>query len=315
MDLRALRYFVHVAEARSFSRAAAQLRVAQPALSRQMRKLEDELGVALILRNRRQFELTDAGQLLLLRAHSLLRQVTQTGDDVRAQGTRIQGAMTIGVSPAIGEALVPLIVRECYARYPELRLNFVEGFSAFIFKRLIDHELTLCLMHNPPRHRGIEIEPLQTEPMCLIGPGAASGTIRPADAGMRLDRVRLILPNRTHNLRMLIERGLADHDARLGDVVEVDGYTTTKALIGAGLGYTILPLSSVRQEVEDGQLSAVPLRKPALAWTLSIAYWRDQRGARAFAAVSDIIAAKIGELANADRRTGAVRTRRARKSA
>src|SRR5580704_1299067 len=90
MDLRALRYFVHVAEARSFSKAAVQLRIAQPALSRQIRKLEDEVGLALILRTRRQLELTDAGLLLLQRAHSLLRQAAQTADDVRAHGSRVR---------------------------------------------------------------------------------------------------------------------------------------------------------------------------------------------------------------------------------
>ena len=180
MDLRTLRYFVYVAEARSFSKAAVQLRIAQPALSRQIRKLEDEVGIALILRTRRQLELTDAGLLMLQRAHSLLRQAAQTADDVRAHGSRVQGTLTLGVSPTICEALVPRIARECAALHPELRLSFVEGVSGFIFQRLINQELTLCLMHNPPRHRGIEIEPLLTEPMYLIGPGAASKAPPPA---------------------------------------------------------------------------------------------------------------------------------------
>src|SRR5215470_15288189 len=198
MDLRALRYFVYVAEARSFSKAAAQLRVAQPALSRQVRKLEDELGVALMLRTGRQLELTEPGLLLLQRAHSLMRQVTQTADDVRAHGSRINGAMTLGVSPATCEVLGPLIVRECANRFPDLRLNFVEGFSGYIFDRLINQELTLCLMHNPPRHQGIEIQPLLSEPMYLVGPGAASGGLPPATARMKLQQLPLILPNRTH---------------------------------------------------------------------------------------------------------------------
>ena len=296
MDLRALRYFVYVAEARSFSKAAVQLHVAQPALSRQIRKLEDELGIELVLRTRRQLELTDAGLLLLQRAHSLIRQVAQTADDVRAQGSRIRGTITLGVSPAICEVLAPLIVRRGAALHPELRLNFVEGFSAFIFRRLIDQELTLCLMHNPPRHQGIEIEPLLTEPMYLVGPGAAAGALPAVKAGTTLDRVPLILPNRTHSLRMLIERAVAEQDGRLDVAVQVDGYTTTKALITAGLGYTILPYSAVHQEVEAGQLSAARLRKPALSWTLSVAYRKDQRNARAVMALRDLIAGEVDKL-------------------
>ncbi len=297
MDLRALRYFIYIAEARSFSKAAVQLGIAQPALSRQIRKIEDELGTELIRRAGRQLELTDAGLLLLQRAHSLIRQVAQTADDVRAQGSRIRGTITIGVSPTVSEAVGPAIVRECTARYPDLRLNFVEGFSAFIFKRLVDQELTLCLMHNPPRHQGIEIEPLLTEPMYLVGPGAASAGHPPVKGGMVLDCLPLILPNRTHSLRMLLERAVAEQRGRFEVSLQVDGYTTTKAFVAAGLGYTVLPYSSVREEVERKQLSAVRLRRPKLSWTLSLAYRKDQRTARAVMALRDIIASQVGALA------------------
>jgi LysR family nitrogen assimilation transcriptional regulator len=304
MDLRTLRYFIYVAEARSFSKAAVQLRVAQPALSRQIRKLEDEVGIALILRTRRQLELTDAGLLMLQRAHSLLRQAAQTADDVRAHGSRVQGTLTLGVSPTICEALVPRIVRECAGLHPELRLNFVEGVSGFIFQRLINQELTLCLMHNPPRHRGIEIEPLLAEPMYLIGPGTAAKagppgkTLPPVKAGMALRGVPLILPNRTHGLRMLVERAAAESGGQIDVVFQVEGYATTKALVAAGLGYTVLPYSAARREIGAGELSAVRLQRPALgAWTLSAAYHKDQGPARAVTALRKVIAGAVNELA------------------
>ena len=303
MDLRTLRYFVYVAEARSFSKAAVQLRIAQPALSRQIRKLEDEVGIELILRTRRQLELTDAGLLLLQRAHSLLRQAAQMADDIRAYGSRVQGTITLGVSPAIIEALGPRIVRESAKRHPDLRLNFVEGFSSFIFQRLINQELTMCLMHNPPRHRTIEIAPLLTEPMYLIGPGANAHALPAAQPGMKLDRLRLILPNRTHSLRMIIERAVAERGGQLDVAIEVDGYTTTKTLVAAGLGYTVLPYSAVQKEVEERQLTAVRLRQLALSWTLSVAYRKDQGTARAVLALRDIIAAAVKTLATADSRS------------
>jgi LysR family nitrogen assimilation transcriptional regulator len=98
---------------------------------------------------------------------------------------------------------------------------------------------------------------------------------------------------------MLIDRAVAEHGGRFEVTVQVDGYTTTKALVAAGLGYTILPYSSVRREVESGQLSAVRLRAPVLSWTLSIAYRKDQRTARAVMAMRDIIAAEVGALVSA----------------
>jgi LysR family nitrogen assimilation transcriptional regulator len=292
MDLRALRYFVHIAEVRSFSKAAVQLRVAQPALSRQVRKLEDELGVELIERAGRQIALTEAGSLLLERAHSLMRQVSQAADDVRSHGADLVGAVTLGVSPATCEVLGPIITRECSRLYPKLRLNFVEGFSGFIFDRLLKEELTLCILHNPPRHRGIEIEPLLSEPMYLVGaPDKASALSRTQPRAM-LKSLPLILPNRTHSLRLLIDRALA---GRIDVAFQVDGYTLTKALVAAGQGYTILPYSAVQRQIETKHLSAVPLR-PQISWTLSLAYRTDQRRARTLGSLRDIIHAAIAQL-------------------
>jgi len=312
MDLRSLRYFVYVAEARSFSKAAVQLRVAQPALSRQIRKLEDELGVELILRAGRQLELTEPGLLLLQRAHSLMRQVAQTTDDVRAHGSRIRGTMTLGVSPATCEVLGPLIVRACARRYPDLHLNFVEGFSGYLFNRLVDQELTLCLMHNPPKHKGIEIIPLLAESLYLVGPGKGTdgvaalrrdATQRRSNKTMAVEKLPLVLPNRTHSLRMLIERTFAAR-GRINVAVQVDGYTTTKALVTAGVGYTILPYSSVHQQVESGELSAIRLRDPEMSWTLSLAYRTDQRTARGVNALKDIIEAEVEALVSAGKWRG-----------
>jgi LysR family transcriptional regulator, nitrogen assimilation regulatory protein len=292
MDLRALRYFAHIAEARSFSKAAVQLRVAQPALSRQVKKLEDELGVELIERSGRQIALTEAGALLLQRTHSLMRQVSQAQDDVRSHGADLVGSATLGVSPATCEVLGPIITRECAKHYPKLQLNFIEGFSGFILDRLLKEELTLCLLHIPPKHRGITVEPLLSEPMYLVGPPdkvSARTHLRHA-----LESLPLILPNRTHSLRMAIDRALAGR--RINVACQVDGYTLTKALVAAGQGYTILPYSAVQQQVESGQLSAMPLRRPQITWTLCIAYRTDQRKTRTLNALRAIIRDGIARL-------------------
>ena len=292
MDLRALRYFVHIAEVRSFSKAAVQLRVAQPALSRQVRKLEDELGVELLERAGRQIALTEAGSLLLQRARSLMRQMSQAADDVRSRGTDLIGAATLGVSPATCEVLGPVITRECARLYPKLRLDFIEGFSGFIFDRLIKEELTLCILHNPPRHRGIEIEPLLSEPMYLVGPPEEASALARKQSRATLESLPLILPNRTHSLRLLIDRALA---GRIDVAFQVDGYTLTKALVAAGQGYTILPYSAIQRQIETQQLSAAPL-SPQISWTLSLAYRTDQRQARALGGLRDIIHAAVAQL-------------------
>jgi len=299
MELRTLRYFVHVAEARSFSKASVFLRVAQPALSRQIRKLEDEIGMPLFVRAGHHLELTEAGGLLLNRAHLLLRQVSNTLDEVRASASNLGGTLTIGVSPATSELVAPLLMRECAQHYPQLRLDFIEGFSRYVFEQLLNQGLTLCLIHNPPPHKAIEVHPLLIEAMYLVGPPPMAGGLAPVTAKTKLDGLPFILPNEAHALRQLIERALGS--TRLKIAAQTDGMITTRALVSAGQGYTILPYGAIHQQLSGGQLSAARLHDIDIPWTLSLACWRDQRAARAVEAVRKILTARFDSLGGDDK--------------
>lgn len=299
MELRTLRYFVHVADARSFSKASVFLRVAQPALSRQIRKLEDEIGMPLFVRAGHHLELTEAGELLLNRAHVLLRQVSNTLDEVRASASNLSGTLTVGVSPATSELVAPLLMRECARRYPQLRLDFIEGFSRYVFEQLLNQGLTLCLIHNPPPHKAIAIHPLLIEAMYLVGPPAGTGGLAPVTARTGLDGLPLILPNEAHALRQLIGRALGS--TRLKIAAQTDGMITTRALVSAGQGYTILPYSAIHQQLTGGQLSAARLRGIDIPWTLGLACWKDHHAARAVLAVRDILKAHFENLGGDDK--------------
>jgi LysR family transcriptional regulator, nitrogen assimilation regulatory protein len=301
VEVRTLRYFAHVADARSFSKASLHLRVAQPALSRQIQKLETEIGLPLFVRAGRHLELTEAGQLLLDRAHILLRQVSNTLDDVRASTAHLGGTLTVGVSPATSELVAPLLMGECARRHPQLRLDFVEGFSRQIFDQLVNQDLTLCLIHNPPPHKAIEIHPLLVEAMYLVGPPPRRAAMRqgpkglpPVTARTRLESLPLVLPNETHALRRLVERALGRH--RLAVAVQTDGMVTTRALVAGGHGYTILPYSAIHHQLVGGQVSARRLSEIEIPWMLSLACRRDPLRARAVMAVRDILAAHFERL-------------------
>lgn len=288
MELRTLRYFVCIAEARSFSNASVHLRVAQPALSRQISKLEAEIGVPLFLRTGRRLELTEAGERLLTRAYALLLQVSNTLDEVRTFGSDLSGTINVGVSPATTEILSPLILRECAAQHPNIKIRFVEGFSGLIFDQLLNQELTLCLLHNPPAHKAVEIHPLLVEEMHLVGPPNNHKGLHPAKRGMQLETLPMILPNRTHSLRRMLEEALHGPH-RLKVRVETDGVITTRALVATGLGYTILPYSAVYNQLQAGQLSSVHLTDLNISWTLSLACRSDQRSTRLVQAILGII--------------------------
>jgi LysR family nitrogen assimilation transcriptional regulator len=298
VDLRELRYFVYVAELKSFSKASVHLRIAQPALSRQVRKLEEELGVQLLMRTGRGLQLTEAGTMLHQRAHSLLRQVSQIGDDVRAHASKVSGTITLGVPPAAGEVLIPPVVRSCNEAYPGIRLNIVEGFSGFLYERLLNQELTLCIVHNPTPNSGLDIHPLMIEHMYLVGPGAGANGVPPADEAhaSRLEDLPLILPGRPHSLRLLVENKLAERGRNLRIKQQVDGLMMIKSLVASGVGYTVLTYGSVYNEVEKGKLSATLIHDPEISWTLCIARRQEQHTARPVQAVMEIIRREAHKL-------------------
>jgi LysR family nitrogen assimilation transcriptional regulator len=172
-----------------------------------------------------------------------------------------------------------------------MKVSFIEGFSRLIFEQLVNQELTLCLFHNPPEHKAVEIHPLVEETMYLVGPPAANTGLKPAKPGMDLQSLPMILPNRTHALRRLLEEALDAQDLHIA--VETDGIVTTRALVAAGLGYTILPYSAVHNQLMTGQVSSVRLDGLRIPWTLSLACRSNQRSTRPVDAILDILTSHI----------------------
>lgn len=274
MELRALRYFQFVAELGSFSKAAVHLRVAQPAVSRQIQKLEGELGLALFARKGRGIELTAAGNLLLQRSSSLLSQVGQIAEEVRARAAAIGGTITIGAPPTIGDLVLPDVLAAC-ERHHDLRIDLVESATPRLYERLIGKELSVCILHNPKPHRDIAIEPLLIDQLYLIGPGHAINGLAPVREGADLEALPMILPRPPHNRRLVIDEACAAHGITLNVRLNVDGFTIIRALVERGFGYSILSYYGIYELCLERRLSAVKLRHPPMSWTLALAYRQD----------------------------------------
>ena len=131
MELRELRNFTRVARAGSVSRAAAELRLAQPALSRQIKKLEQELGVALFTRHGRGVRLSAAGSLLLERAEAIAQLVQETGKEIKDDRSPARGRFTLGVPPAAGRLLIPPFAAQFQKIWPQTTLHMREGVASF----------------------------------------------------------------------------------------------------------------------------------------------------------------------------------------
>lgn len=294
IDLKSLRYFVGVAEEKSFSRAASRLRIAQPAISRQVRSLEDDLGVELFTRHARGVDLTEAGEILLRRAYTIFRQVQQARDDVNTHSRTPRGTVTVGAPPTAGEFIIPRLIAQSRAAYPEVELRFVEGFSGELHQKLMNNEISLAVMHNPTLHPEIKISELLTEYLCVVGP--AGSLTRTGYTLAEVAAMPLVLPDRPNHLRILIDEHAERHDLTVDASIHSDGVWLTKAIVREGHGFTILTAGAVISEVRQGLLDAVPISDPSIPWRLGVAMRVDQSRKRTFVVIEELIHAIAGGL-------------------
>jgi LysR family nitrogen assimilation transcriptional regulator len=275
MDLRALRYFVSVAQMGGITRAAQALNVAQPALSRQIRKLEGELGVPLLLRRPRGVELTPTGARLLERAEAVFQSLRETAEELRSDTLAGRGRISLGVPPTMGVMLVPELMQRFRATLPQAALHVREGVGHWLVEWVLEQRVDLALVHNPPRLPELEVEPLVAERMVLVLPPAGIATDWPVPSAGEISlaqalQLPLILPTHPHTNRLLLDSALARGMQPVRPAMEVDSVSITKAMIGAGLGATILTHAAVHADAVAGRLRAVPIGRPPLISSLAL---------------------------------------------
>ena len=260
MDLKLLGSFVAVAEARNFTKASLALNVTQPALSRQIQKLENDLGVSLFVRARRRINLTEQGSLLLEQARKILATIEETEAALRTGASGPAGTLSLGISPAAGHMLIPLLLERAARLFPKLRIHVVEGFTATIHDRLVEARLDMGVLHDPEDRKRLHVTPLLTEPLLVVGPpGSAPRRRKPGDIGV-LATLPLVLPSRPNALRLHIEQMAASSGVALNVRAQVDSVGITKTLVQRGFGYTILSYELVHQEIARGEVDVIPVR-------------------------------------------------------
>ena len=273
MDLRQLEYFVHVADAGSFSRAAQLLAVAQPALSRQIRSLEVELRQTLFLRNGRGVTLTPPGGRLLAHARGILQQVQSARADLDESRTAPVGRVAVGLPPTVGRLLSGPLVAEFRSRFPRADISIVEGLTVHILEWLAHGRVDVGVVYNPPSSPNVELVPLAEQPLCLIGP-AASG--RGAGGGTTvtlksLPEFPLIIPSRPHTVRMLVDSRLAALGLKPQIALEVDGVGAILDLVQRGHGFAVLARTALVEAGDGAKLVARPIVRPALRSVMAVA--------------------------------------------
>lgn len=157
-----------------------------------------------------------------------------------------------------------------------------EGVTSSLLEWLVDKRIDLALLHNPPHLEALNISPVLTERMLVVGP-AGGGKSRKTPKTYRIrdiGELPLILPNMAHTNRRLVEHAALEHGVRLRIKIEADSVSFAKAMVENGLGYTILTYAAVQDEVARGTLTAFPIMRPTLSTRVSIVTLRDKQAPR-----------------------------------
>ena len=170
MELHQLRYVCAVAETGSFSRAAERCQIAQPSLSQQVLKLEEELGAKLFDRLGRGIRLTESGRAFLPQARTILHQVDAARASVASNHTDVRGSVTLGAIPTIAPYLIPPYTAAFTKRFPDARLRIVEETTPVLIEGLRDLSIDFALLALPLRQKDLELQPIRTEPLLVAVP-------------------------------------------------------------------------------------------------------------------------------------------------
>jgi LysR family transcriptional activator of glutamate synthase operon len=286
MELRQLRYLVAVADELHFTRAAAREHVAQPALSQQIRRLEEEVGLPLVERSTRRVVLTEAGETLVAGARRMLAELEATVAELNDQAGVRTGHLAIGATGTLGPVDVSRLVAEFHDRYPGVDLTMRERPSNELSAMLRRDEIDFAFLSVTERiaRPGLEFHRLIEEELLVVLPAghelAGRASVRLADLAKETF-VSFLEGTRLRELLVTAAReaGFEPHVA-----FESDQVRRIRDMVAHGLGVTILPRSDASSE-DDARLAVVPLIDPTLRRDVTLA-WRAERrlapAARAF---------------------------------
>lgn len=270
MDFANLQAFVAVAEQRSFSRAAGQLFLTQPAISKRIAGLEEELGSPLFDRIGHQVQLTEAGLALLPRARQLLLDLEDSRRAIRNLSGQIAGQLSVGTSHHIGLHRLPAVLRHYTAAYPavELDLQFMESEQVCHGVLHGDCELgVVTLPLTPPPE--LRFQPIWRDPLAIvIGQDHPLADVASVDPDTLLD-YPVILPMRGTYTRELVEQAFAKAcpDEVLQVKLATNNLETIKMMVGIGLGWSVLPQTLLDDELQILQLPPLQLeRQLGVVW-------------------------------------------------
>jgi LysR family hydrogen peroxide-inducible transcriptional activator len=272
LTLKQLRYFQALARHKHFGRAAEACSISQPALSVQIREMEESLGTALFERGARQARLTSFGEVLSDRVRDILRSVDDLGDLARAARDGMVGPLRIGVIPTVAPYLLPRIIGDLTRLHPGLDIRVRETVTPKLIRELEDGRLDTAIVALPLSEPAFTETPLFSENFVLVRPGADAG--KPVPDREMLREMRLLLLEEGHCFR---DQALTfcNMQAKPRELMDGSSLSTLVQMVSSGIGVTLIPEMALGVELKSADVSIARFRTPQPSRTIGM-IWRRQ---------------------------------------
>jgi LysR family transcriptional regulator, hydrogen peroxide-inducible genes activator len=271
VTLRQLRYFDALARHSHFGRAAAACAISQPALSMQIKELEDALGAVLIERGARQVRLTKLGEEAALRVRDILRSVDELGDFARASRDHFIGRLRMGMIPTIAPYLLPTVIGDLTRLHPELDIHVREALTSKLIDELGEGRLDAAIVALPVSEPSLTEVALFAENFLLVRPGADEGT--PVPSSEMLNEMRLLLLEEGHCFRDQALSFCNVQSSLPREVLDASSLSTLVQMVSAGMGVTLIPEMAVAVETRSASVSVARFQDPQPSRSIGM-IWR-----------------------------------------
>lgn len=295
MDLRQLKYFVQIAESGNFSRAAEVLRIAQPSLSQQMKHLEEELGVDLLLRHARGVTTTELGQQFYDHARRILQEVDRAKEVIRSQSTNPSGRVSVGLPTSACRGLSFPLFQAIAEHQPNITLHLVEAMTSYLDDYIQAGRLDVALLYDHKAFEHVAWTEMMVEDLMLCvapeHPLAREASIPFSD----LSRLTVVLPGRPNVLRTVMEQYAARHNGTL-NAIDCDSLPAIVKLVCRSGHVAVMPHFAFTEEIAHGLVVAVPIVDPTPSWRLSVVVSQRTMNLRGSEAVAKVLADVIATM-------------------
>ncbi len=293
ISIKHLRYFEALAQHGHFGRAAEACAISQPALSLQVKELEQILGAALVERGARQIRLTDTGTAFAVRARDILRAVDELATLARAAAGPLTGRLRIGVIPTVAPYLLPRIIHKLAAHFPTLDIRPREAVTQKLVDDLREGRLDVAIVALPVSEPSLIEMPLLSEEFVLVRPAADAE--RPVPNPETLREMRLLLLEEGHCFR---DQALSFCKMSPGvarEMMDSSSLTTLVQMVGAGIGVTLIPQMAVAVETRTAPVSVARLREPRPTRNIGLVWRKTNPLGEQFTSLIDIVKDALGE--------------------